>query len=453
MLNHSHRAAVSFLSIGVVFLASTVAAQTAEPAPKRDHEDRIQALEAALRQSDAPARDRQWFVGYEKGYVIRSLDMDKVPFSLRINGRMQFRYSGFEAEDKTFQNLGTMASGTPIRSRARSDFEIERGRLEFNGTFKDKNLHFYINLDADTDDNHSVIFHDFWVNYDLNEKHSIYLGKAFVPASREWLNGSTTSHFADRSMATTFFRPDRSVGIWAIGEVAPDVHYRVMVGNGYNTTDLNVAQVNRDFAFSGSVWVEPTGKFGRGYADLKAESNLRTRFGASAAYAEESGVTSSNVALAETNFLRLDDGTRLTQLGVNHFSMWIAAVDVSLKVAGFSLHGEGYYRWLDSIRPIGAAPAGFPFRRNEAYGGYVMAGQMLVPERLELVLLTSTVQGDFKRTWEYGVAVNWYVDGTHTNKVTLDAIHLNGSPASNSGPNYSVGDDGMMFRVQHQLGW
>lgn len=417
-------------------------------------EQRIQTLEASLaemkkREEVAVPEHSAYEAGYDKGFYIRSTDPSN-PFALRINGRMQFRYAGTNPDSDTYDNLGTAASGSPIQLGKRSDFEIERARLEFRGTGFDPNLHFYINLDGDTDDNHEVIFHDFWFNYEFSDAFDLYAGKAFVPGSREWLSGSTSTHLIDRSMATSFFRPDRSLGVWAIGEPIDNFHYRAMLGNGFQTSDLDAAEINDQVMTSASLWWEPNGKFGSGYADLKAEDKARTRFGVSGTFADENG-TSGGAAIPESNFLRLDDGTRLTSLGVDSFDVTLLAVDAALKVAGFSLAGEGYYRWIDDISPTGAAPAGFPFSDNESYGGYVGAGYMIVPEKFDFQVRYSTVQGDFNDSEEYAAGVNYYVDGTHGNKVSLDVTWIDGgSPVSSSGPNFTVGQDGVMLRLQWQ---
>lgn len=416
-------------------------------------ERRLNSMESSLKSMQS--ENQGAWVGYDKGYVIKSRDGAKNPFYLRINARMQYRYSGFAESENSFSNLGTNTTGTnqPVRVQSRSDFEIERGRLSFAGSVIDPKLHFYINIDADTDDNHEAIFHDFWVNYDFTKDASVYIGKAFVPGSRSWLDGSKGTHFADRSVATTFFRPDRTVGIWVIGKASENVKYRVMFGNGARTSDLNRNQVNRDPMLSATTWWEPNGKFGKGYSDIKVEDKARTRFGASVTYSEQSGRAANGSTFAESNGTRLDDGTRLTSLGVDTFDMLMFAVDAAVKYKGFSMHGEAYYRQLDNIRPTAPQPGGFPWDDNTSYGGYVAAGYMLVPNKSELVFMTSTVQGDFKDTWEYGLAFNWYVNGTHNNKITLDVITINGSPISNSGPNYRAGDDGTMVRVQHQIGF
>ena len=182
----------------------------------------------ALQEKDLPP----YTAGYDGGFRIKPRDKKKNPFDLKINGRLQFRWAAFSRDRDTFTNrLGTI--GVPDRN----DFEIERGRLEFKGNILDPRTKFYFNLDADTDDNHDVIFHDFWFDRVINDHLTIRLGKAKVPGSYEWLEASTSTRFADRSVSTTYFRADRSLGIWFLGETPNDTYYQIAVTNGFVTTD------------------------------------------------------------------------------------------------------------------------------------------------------------------------------------------------------------------------
>ena len=392
---------------------------------------RIEALESS---QGAAAKGSGVEVGYKNGYFIRSTDPNS-PFELRINGRMQFRYVGFDPDS------GGSTTATPA---TRSDFEIERGRLEFRGTFLDSDTHFYINLDADTDDNHAVIFHDFWVNHRFSDAFDLHVGKAFCPGSRDWLEGSTRTHLSDRSMGTTFFRPDRSLGVWAIGEPIENFHYRAMVANGLNTTDLGASEVDSTFAYGASLWWEPLASFGKGYADLEQHEDLALRVGTSLTYAaEHNGQESEN---READAIRLSDGRRLTDLGADTFDVEMATVDAAMKFQGLSVNGEAFFRELDNINPTSATLAGSYYD----WGYYVDAGYMLVPKSFEVVGRVSTVQG-LRDSWEYAGGINWYINGTHENKLTVDAAKLDGCPTNNSGPNYRLNDDGWLFRVQWQI--
>lgn len=373
---------------------------------------------------------------YDGGFKLRSVNPDD-PFELRINGRMQFRYAGFDADHR---------GSTSSMPAYRSDFEIERGRLEFRGTFLDKGTHFYINLDADTDDGHQVIFHDFWVNHQFSPCLDLYVGKAFVPGSRDWITGSTVTHLIDRSLATSFFRPDRSLGVWAIGEVAEDLHYRAMIANGFNTSDLGAAEVDNKFAYSGTMWWDPCAPYGSGYADLEQHEDLAMRVGASATFApEEDGQQPAN---READAIRLSNGNRLTAVGGEHFDVLLFAVDAALKFQGIAINSEFFHRTLDNIHaPTNAATQ----RSYEDWGGYVDVGYMIVPKTFEIVGRYSTIQGDLMNSYEYALGANYYLNGKHTNKLSFDVTMLDGSPVSSSGPNFRLGDDGFMFRAQWQI--
>lgn len=423
-------AAASFLAAAT--FAGSAAAQT--PTMK-ELLDRIDAQDKRIEQLTNGAA-AGFSSGYRRGFFIRSSDPNS-PFHLRINGRMQFRYVGFASD-----------SDAAVVNPDRNDFEIERARLEFRGTFFDPDTHFYINLDADTDENHRVIFHDFWVNHDLGENHSLYVGKAFFPGSRDWMNGSTTTHLIDRSMATTFFRPDRSIGVWLIGKMCGDIHYRIAVMNGLKTTDLAPDSVDGNLAYGASFWRDFGASYGKGYADLQQHEEAAVRIGSSFSYAQQDEVQGQ--ANAEAGVVRLSDGSKLNQsgMGVEDFTFALAAADAAFKFHGFALHGEAFFRQLSDIRS-GTMPA----IRDGYYdwGGYCDAGYMIVPQRFEVVARASTVQGALGDSNEYAAGVNWYVAGTHENKLSFDVTKLDGSPTSNSSPNFRVGDEGLMIRFQWQI--
>jgi hypothetical protein len=392
-------------------------------------------------------------VGYEKGFVFQPVDPQTTPFKLRVTGRMQFRHSLFRREDERYVDN----TGDVINVRNRNDFEIERGRLTFDGFALLPQLGYYINLDFDTDDEHNVIIHDFWVDYVFSDAFILYAGKAFVPGSREWLMGSTTTRFSDRSLATTFFRPDRSLGIWAIGEPLTGVYYRTMLANGFNTTDLTSTDIDNNFAWASSAWWDAFDNFGSGWSDLEWHEQLAIQTGLSFTIASQEGKDADGQPDAEQNFARLSDGTRLVDTGalapgvtVDEFDLYLFAVDLAAKYYGFSINGEYYFRWIDDLKADGPLPLNDFFD----HGFYVEGGYMVIPKRLELSLRTSHVFGRFGDDGaEYGGAVTWFILGAHNLKVTLDVTRVYDSPAQNSAPGYRVGDDGYMMRTQLQVGF
>jgi hypothetical protein len=210
-----------------------------------------------------PTKDVEYGVGYDAGFYLRPKDPARAPYEMVVNGRMQFRYVGFAREREFWVN----SAGDELPISNASYFEIERGRLSFSGFMLDEKLEYFINLDFDTDDADRVIMHDFWVNYAFSQAFDVYLGKSFVPGSRDWLNGALTTRFADRSLATTFFRPDRTTGIWVQGEPFDRRYYRAMVGDGFNTFGLQPLpnQIDDNFVYAVSLWADlGADNYGRG---------------------------------------------------------------------------------------------------------------------------------------------------------------------------------------------
>lgn len=392
-------------------------------------------------------------IGYDKGFVIEPVDAEKTPFRLRITGRMQFRYTLFERDEKRF----TDNAGIVHNINDRNDFEIERGRLTFDGFALHPKLGYYINLDFDTDDEHSVVIHDFWVSYVLSDAFILHAGKAFVPGSREWLMGSTTTRFADRSMATTFFRPDRSIGLWLIGEPLTGVYYRTMLANGFNTTDLTSDDIDNNFAWASSAWWDVFDNFGSGWSDLEGHEDLAIQTGLSFTLTSEDGKDGSGQLLSEGNYARLSDGTRLVFPGalapdvtVDEFDLYLLSVDFAAKYRGFSVNGEYYFRWIEEIDGDGPLPLDGFFD----HGFYFEGGYMILPKYVELCARLSQVYGKFgDRGAEYAGGVNWFINGAHNLKLTLDVTRVKHSPAQNSAPGYRIGDDGVMLRTQVQVGF
>jgi len=420
-----------------------------EEAPAKEGEPRPAVAAApppAPEKKDGGASMGDFVATYDKGFAIKPKDPEKTPFGLRINGRTQFRYTFFTREDRTYE---TRTGVEEISNR--NDFEIERARLEFRTFFLDPKLQAYVNLDMDTDDNHDVIAHDYWLTYAFHPAFELFGGKGMVPGSRDWLNGSTRTRFVDRSLATTFFRPDRTIGLWAKGQPLPGWYYHVLVGNGFSTSDLKPDQIDNNFAYSGTTWWD-LGDYGDGYSDLESHETPASRLGTSFTFAKQQGKV-NGIPRGESNFLRLSDGTRVTAKGalgpgvtIDREKGYLWALDGALKWRGFSINSEYFFRWLFDLEGDG------PLITDDVFdhGFYVETGYFLIPHHLELNARTSQIFGDFGDRSEYAAGVNWFIKGTHGLKLSLDGTYLDGSPADNSGTNYRLGARGVMVRTQLQ---
>ena len=397
--------------------------------------ERLEAEQAAI-----AGPGPQFETGYDKGFFIRPTPENKdiIPFDLRIKGRMQFRHTAFK------DDTGATSD--------RNDFEIERGRLLFDGHFIDPKLRFYMQIDGDDDDNFDLKFHDFILTYAHSPGMNITFGKWKVPGSRDWLEASGRLRFADRSMATTFFRPDRTTGVWLHGEPAEGVFYNFNIGNGFWTTDMKPSQIDDNFGFAGSVWWEPWGAFGPGYSDLECHECPVIRIGNSFAFSDIDPTT----AVGELARIRLvDSGALLTTAfpgatgAAAGYDVWLYAMDFAWKYAGWSFTSEYFLRWLQDFEG-----STVPVTEIFDHGFFVDGGYFLVPETIEAIARFSRItnDGNGPSADEYAAGFNWFFKG-HNLKLTFDVSVLNGSPAQNSAPGYRAGDDGVLFRTQVDAGF
>ncbi len=405
---------------------------------------------AELQAEKAKANQSPFTALYDGGFKIKPRDKKETPFELKINGRLQFRWVGFSGDTDTFTNrLGD------VDVPQRNDFEVERGRLEFKGYALDPKLKFYFNLDADTDDNHDVIFHDFWFDYDVSDHFTVRVGKAKVPGSYEWLESSTSTRFSDRSLSTTYFRADRSVGIWFLGTTPNDVYYQFAVTNGFNTTDLEPEDVDNNFAYTGLFYWDPLGDAGKGYSDIEFHEKPVMRIGSSFSYTNTNPLDDGS-ATAEQNFARVSDGVRLTDTGalgpgstINDFDHFLLSAFWTGKWRGWSFNAEYYARWLQNFDTDGG-PAPLI---NDLFdsGFYADVGYFLVPGKFEVNGRISQIDGLFGDSWEYAAGWNFFFNESHKSKLTFDATVLDGAPTGSSSPNFEIGQDGILYRLQYQI--
>ncbi|TWU06278.1 Phosphate-selective porin O and P [Stieleria varia] len=394
------------------------------------------------------SRKLNYFVDYNRGWRIEPFDRQEHPFDLRANGWIQFRHHEFSRQSESWtDNAGVTR---PIRNR--NAFDIERARLTLSGHAIDPRLSYFVQLDGDTDGGDTVDFFDYWWAWQLTDQFQIQMGKRKVSASRQWLLGARLTRFIDRPMANDFFRPDRTVGIWGIGQFAKHGHYELMVGNGYRTANLPNSVTDTRFTFAATSYVDPNGDFGGQIVDFDGTTSPLWRLGHSLVYSPQAG-NESGIPLDEADFLRLSDGTRLTQTGalaagttVSDFDLWFYGVDMSWKYRGWSATSEVFLRWIDDITADGVLPQTNLFQ----HGFYAEGGRFIIPKTLDLNLRYSQVAGDFGTASEIASGFNWYPLAKSTIKCSFDATYLDGSPLQNTTSDILVGDDGVLFRSQFQ---
>ncbi|MCC9600279.1 OprO/OprP family phosphate-selective porin [Stieleria sp. JC731] len=389
-----------------------------------------------------------FYSDFNKGFTIVPFDKQAHPFQLKICSWIQFRHHDFEQDITSW----TDQSGTTRSVRHRNVFDIERARLVFKGYAVDERLTYFLQLDGDTDGSHTVDFMDYWWGWQLTENFRIQMGKRKVPGSRQWIMSARRTRFADRPMANDFFRPDRTVGIFGIGTIGERCQYQLMAGDGYRNANVPNSRSDDRFAFAASSYIDPWGDFGGQLVDFDHSCTPLVRIGHSFVYSKQTS-DQRGVPLSEADFVRLSDGTRLTQTGaigpgatVSNYDIYMYGIDAAIKYMGWSFDSEIYMRWIESL----TADQPLPQSSLEQHGFYVEGGRFLIPKRLDANLRYSQVSGMFGNGLEYAVGFNWYPLSVPQVKVTFDITELDSSPLQSTPSDILVGDDGTLFRTQFQ---
>lgn len=389
-----------------------------------------------------------YFTDYKDGFVIRPMDIASSPFEMKVNGWIQFVHHAFARNVETWQDNAGITR--PVRNR--NAFDIERGRLVLSGTAIDPDISYFLQLDGDTDGEESVDFFDYWFAGQVTENLQLQFGKRKVPAGRQWLLSGRSSRLVDRPMSNDFFRPDRTTGIFGRGKLLQRLYYEWMVGNGYRTANLAPIATDNRFTYAATSYLDLNNDFGPRIVDFEHERKHKVLVGHSFVYSPQSG-DALGLPLGEADFLRLADGTRLTQTGalapgatVFEFDLIFYGLDAAWKWNGWSFNTEYFWRWINDLQ------ADKPLPRSQIWqqGFYVEGGYFLLPQFLDANWRYSRVNGVYGNASEIAAGFNLYPFHKPTLRLAFDFTFLDGSPLQNTASNILVGDDGVLFRTMLQ---
>jgi hypothetical protein len=390
----------------------------------------------------------RFHVDYDNGFAILPNDPEETPFSLKIRNQNMFRYDGFARAEASW----TDSAGNVLPINNSNYFGIPRGRLIFSGNALAPRLSYLLNIDYNSVTSQPIGFRAFWLSYRFSDAVELYVGQSKVPGSREWIESAFAPlQSADRTMATTFFRPSLSQGIWVTGEPLDDFFYHAMMSNGFNTLNLQPEALNNRFAWSGSAWWEPWGEFGRGYSDLQHHDEAAVRLGGSYTYALGSGSQAASDAV-ENSPVRLSDGTIITTTGalapgvtLTSYDISLAAVDWAWKYRGLGLSTEIYFQDLLGLQGTGP----LPIASTSAFGGFIKGGFFVVPQETEVYARSSYVTGAYGSGYELGGGFNhFFLPGKDNLFFTFDAAWLDHSPAGQNRTGFVAGQTGLLVRTQ-----
>lgn len=387
-------------------------------------------------------------VGYDSGFALIPENFEDSPFTLKIDSRGMVRFAGFRKSKENWVN----SAGQVNAIDNFTNFQIPRGRLIFTGNAFLPELSYLLNIDFNTVTNYPINFFAYSLSYRFSRMVEIYAGLGKVPGARHWLMESFSAYQGpDYPMATTFFRPSLSQGVWFKGEPFDHVFYHAMLANGFNTENIVPGQLYDRFAVAASAWWEPLGPFGTGYSDVENHKDPVLRVGASYTLAAGEGNQSESGGV-ENSAVRLSDGTLISLPGalapgvtLNSFNIGLAAFDLAMKYRGYSLCGELYLQRLSDFKtnkPI-------PFDATSAWGGFLQGGFFVLPQTLELYSRSCLVSGDYGSGSEVAGGFNWYIlKGKNNMRYTFDGAWLNNSPAQQARTDYVAGQSGFLLRTQ-----
>ena len=402
---------------------------------------------------DSNREESRFRVDYDNGFAILPVDPEETPFSLKIRNQNMFRYDGFSRASPSW----TDSAGNVIPIDNSNYFGIPRGRLIFSGDALLPRLSYLLNIDYNSVTSQPIGFRAFWLGYRISKAFELYAGQSKVPGSREWIESAFAPlQSADRTMATTFFRPSLSQGVWVMGEPLDGFHYHAMMSNGFNTLNLIPEELNNRFAWSGSAWWEPRGEFGRGYSDLQHHDEAAVRLGGSYTFALGSGSQAASDAV-ENSPVRLSDGTIITAPGalapgvtLTSYDISLAAVDWAVKYRGLGLSMEIYFQDLLGLQ--GTSP--LPITSTSAFGGFIKGGYFVVPQETEIYARSSYVTGAYGAGYEIGGGFNQFFLPAKDNLFfTCDFAWLEDSPAGQNRTGFVAGQTGLLVRAQIVAGF
>lgn len=387
---------------------------------------------------------------YDNGYILVAPKNPKEhPFALKANIVTQDRYTGFFRNVEQWQPRRTKPA-VPVNNR--STFDITRAYLGFSGFALDPKLQYSFMLATTSTVNVSYILAV--LGYQFNKELGLYFGYNKVPGTREWFESFKNTMGADRSMATTFFRPSMSPGVWITGEPLPDFHYYGMISNSVNSLYQLGDRQTTQMSYAGNVWWEPLGSFGPGFTDAEFHDKPAVRFGSTAVYDRlmRENILSSVMENPENTVARLSNGNPIftpgaIAPGVNLLtaSDFLWTLDAGLKYRGLGLSGEYYFRWLNNFQTDRPMPG---IKQIYDQGGYVQLSYAIVPKKLELYTKSSLIAGPYGSGNDYGGGVNWYVNGTRKWRATAEVLQINRSPANNILTGYRTGESGTLLQLQ-----
>jgi hypothetical protein len=385
--------------------------------------------------------------------VLARNELGEVDFSV-------FSYARY-LNQKALQDSYTDSFGRTRSLDLRQDLQLQKVNLSFKGWLFDPNFRylFYTWTSNTSQGQGAQVVVAGNLSYRFNDAISLAAGIGALPSTR-----STNYTFPNwlrvdnRTVADEFFRGSYTSGIWASGQIADGLRYRVMIGNNLSQLGVDAGQLDANFnTVSGALWWMPTtGEYGpgEGFGDFEHHDELATLFSLNLTRSREDAQGQPGVNDFENSQIRLSDGTRIFEPGafatdgrIKKASYRMAATSAGFKYRGWSLDGEYYWRWVDSFRTVGDIPVDELFD----HGFQLQGSTMLIPRVLQAYLSGSKIFGEYGDPWDLALGLNWFPLQRKELRLNLQGLYLDDSPVGYASVPFIVGGDGWVLSTDVSL--
>jgi len=390
----------------------------------------------------------------KQGAVLLDEPDGDMPFHMRANLSMEGRYSYF-GRTKEFWTPNNQAP-QPVDNY--SLIEMNRYYLAFSGyAFDPKMIYSFMTFGSSSAGAFMPVG---FIGYDWLPEIKGRVGVWKTPGTREWADSYNATLGADRTMATTYFRPSWTPAAWVEGTLEKTFQYEFLVGNSFGGSAQNT-YANRQgtsmlYSLSGK-W-QPLGDMGFGISDLSWHDDFVTRLGSTATFQNETDTPgyygNDN---PDYTIVRLSNGTPANAIGafgpnskLVSGNIFLGTLDWAFKYRGFALATEFMYRYLGNPgwSTAGGLQPGNLSALND-FGGYLQGSYFLMPKTLELFGRSSIVHGAYGTPWEAGGGFNWYPIAMVPNWIiTAESLYIQNSPAENLLTPYRAGESGVVGQMQ-----
>jgi hypothetical protein len=384
---------------------------------------------------------------YDKGFVlVSSPDEGGMPFRLVLNHVSQFKYTNSMATNPTY----TDHFGNVHDVQRRNDIQLARDVFYFSGYAFHPRLDYNILIFTSTAT--LVATAAGYAGFVFSKGFALRAGFFSLPSTRAMTGTYPYFQGTDRSMATNYFRPGFTQGIWGEGEPLDGLHYLAMLGNSLNTLDIKSANIDNRYAASATVWYD-LNDFGKAWNDYEHHTSPAVRVGTAFTYAKEDRLSDLAEAGPENNATFISDGLLLFQTGalapnatisLADFSLW--AIDGGIKYKGLAFNVEFYLRWLNNFTVDMPLPINSMFDWGfDASLGYFLG------KSVEVYVRSSLIDGPFATAVEGAGGVTWYPFDTRNVWLGTEAVGIKNSPYGGGYYMYSVGQTGFVVPGQFML--